>query len=347
MNIKTIILSLISILSITACNRKDIKSNNSTDIASENITISNSEKNEEITTELSTNSTYSQEEISTSSNEEIITSQESDITISSSSEEDVSYDDENYDYVAIAEGNHIDVQVGKSLSLTTTCKPEDLTSRMDTWLWTSSDENIATVSKYGVVTGVKEGKCIITFNMTIDDGKEYKATTTLNVIPKNSSISYRYERVDDLDSLKGGDIIVFACPQKNITANINRLQGALEFSTTSFSSDYSYITSLGEDSAEFILDEKELDGETVFTLESQENKYLAAKNFKNITFVNSTGNILWGFETIDNKSYVYSTNATIDGYLMFNTKADKFTLYDSNEQIDMFLPTVYKLNAIY
>ena len=52
------------------------------------------------------------------------------------------------------------VKIGKTLVLTTTLEPETTTTKKV--IWTSSDEKIATVDKYGVVTGIKKGTVTIT-----------------------------------------------------------------------------------------------------------------------------------------------------------------------------------------
>lgn len=42
-----------------------------------------------------------------------------------------------------------------------------------------------------------------------------------------------------------------------------------------------------------------------------------------------------------------TTTSQIDGWFMYNANHQKFTTYESNVQIDMFLITLYKLTRIY
>ncbi len=211
--------------------------------------------------------------------------------------------------------------------------------------WVTSDSSVATV-RYGRVVAVKEGKATVSY-VTVEGNR--RASCTVYVVTSDASIRKEYQRVDDLESLKQDDVIVFACPEKGLTATINRKDGYLIPIESSFSSDKSRITMMGIDTAEFLLTDGEEGG---FTMFAQNNQFLAAKYLKNITFVNSKGALEWAFEYIDDQpgvsvgNYVYSTSSSIEGWLMFNTKADRFTLYDSSVQVDMCLPTIYRETII-
>lgn len=259
--------------------------------------------------------------------------------------------DELEGYVYISEGRRINIEQGKKKSLTVNSNPTDLMSDYETLSWSNSNESVASVSQYGVLNALSVGETVISFSVTLPNGETYKTSSLVNVYAQGTSLTREYQKVDDLDSLASGDVIVFACPEASVAANLTRSDKSLGFSQTTFSSDYSKITSLGEGVGEYIISGENIqtdEGEVeVFTLESQEGKYLAAKNYDNITFVNTKGNILWGFENINGRSYVYNTNPSFESWLMFNTKYNKFTLYDSNEQIDMFLPTIYRLTTVY
>ena len=78
---------------------------------------------------------------------------------------------------ALAAGEYLVVTLepGDSLELTATLLPEDATETALTW--SSSDKKIATVSKKGVVKGVKPG----TVTITVKTANGKKATIKLTV----------------------------------------------------------------------------------------------------------------------------------------------------------------------
>ncbi len=211
--------------------------------------------------------------------------------------------------------------------------------------WSSSNESIVKVhSVTGKLMPQSVGRAIVTYTVTASDRS---ANCVIDVYQSSSNFVKEYQKVTDFESFSDNDVIVFGCPQQGIAATLDRLDGALKSVATTFSSDGNKITSLGEGVGTYILASKEIDTDdgtaTVFTLQNQSGKYLNAKNFKNVNFVNDdkAESTLWAFES----GYVYPV-AGVEGWLMFNTKSDKFTLYDSNEQVDMFLPSIYRLTTI-
>ena len=77
--------------------------------------------------------------------------------------------------------NTASIEVGKTEELEATVAPANATNQGLTW--TSSNTSVATVSAYGVVTGVNEGSSTIT--VTTDDGG-FTATCAVTVTPKSS-----------------------------------------------------------------------------------------------------------------------------------------------------------------
>ena len=204
------------------------------------------------------------------------------------------------------------------------------------------DDSLVSVSSYGGISSkkAKTGTCIVTCTCT--ENTNLTARCVVNVVDK--VISKSYQLVEDYDSLKAGDIIVMAAPTYNKTASLDNLHMKLNPVTSTFSSDYKTITSLGEGTAEFILD-----GETEnFTLEAQNGKYLAGTNQGKVTFINGDhGNIHWDLHA----SYDIEDGAVIEsevesiGYFMFNVQQDYFTTYYDNSIMPglMELPFIYKL----
>ena len=256
-------------------------------------------------------------------------------------------DDCLIDHISLNKTNEI-LEIGKRLDLIVNFYPKNEGDNIDNLhdgTWTTTNSSIASVDQYGRVTGVASGTAVITF--TTNAGSR-RANCTVYVVASANNVTKEYQKVNDVETIKDNDIIVFGCPEANLTASISRKDGYLEPVSTTFSSDKTKIVSLGSDTGEYLVSETD-EG---MTLENQENEYLCAKYLKNVTFVKNKGPITWAFEYIDDQpgvstgNYVYSTYESIEGWLMFNTKANRFTLYESSVQVDMFLPTIYRLTIV-
>lgn len=216
------------------------------------------------------------------------------------------------------------------------CESEDVE-------WSSSDTDVATV-RYGLVKSAQKNNGTAIITCTTTSGKTALCVVTVveEIVPKTE----RYQLVTNLDSLVAGDIVVMAAPDYGVTASVENTGMKLNPVKSTFSSDKKYITSLGTDTAEFILN-----GEPEnWTLESQYNKYLASTHEGKVTFVNNKGNIHWD---IHGNIYDDPTDAVIEseieshGYFMYNIKQNYFTVYTSNIQEGLLiLPKLYKLTYI-
>lgn len=279
--------------------------------------------------------------------EESSTSQS--ISESSSSNEISDNDEESkIDHITLNKSS-LDLVVGKYEYLTVNFYPDDeTTADLHDGYWTTSDENIASVSKYGKVTALKEGKAIITFT-TIEGNR--RANCTVFVFQNETSIKKEYLKVTDADSIVPGDQIVFGCPEFGVAASLDRVDGYLRYTKTSFSNDGTKILSLGDNAGEYIVGEGI---DNALTLESQENKYLCGKSndYRNsLLFVNNNGPKNWIFETPEGYEHIYCVSYDIDDdlWLMFNKISDndiRFNLYDSNPTALMVMPTIYRLTVI-
>ena len=82
----------------------------------------------------------------------------------------------------------VNISVGASDMPMVTMTPETAENKSE--IWESSDTSVATVNKYGNITGVKEGKCTVT--VTSADNKTVKATVnvTVKAAPKVTGATY-------------------------------------------------------------------------------------------------------------------------------------------------------------
>lgn len=233
------------------------------------------------------------------------------------------------------------LEVNKKAYLTINFVPENVDSEYKSVTWSSSDESIATVSQYGVVNTLKEGKTIITCTTVVG---ERKAFSTIYVVKDKSKVEKRLERVTDYSTLASNDIIILACPEKNKVATYNVTAGYLESCDATFSNDKSRLLTYDADQVDYILDNNGEDYANVFKLENGNGKYLAAQNVKNVGFVYKTGNIHWAFDYDDeyNANIMFSTSG-VGGQFMYNASHDRFTLYDSNEVDNViFMVSLYR-----
>ena len=82
-----------------------------------------------------------------------------------------------------------DLSVGNTLRLITDIKP-DGDYRTATYSWNSSNEEVATVDKFGNVNALKIGSTLITVKMVYND-KPYEKVSKINVIEGNKDIELR------------------------------------------------------------------------------------------------------------------------------------------------------------
>lgn len=215
--------------------------------------------------------------------------------------------------------------------------------------WDSSNSNVASVSEYGKVTAKAIGTAFITYRASTGDTSK---RCVVHVYDNNATIETSWVKVADMDSIKNGDIIVFADSTLGVAARATKLSGYILPTATSFSADGNKIVTLGEDAAEFFVGETNEDG--IYTLETQDGYYLAGRKTDKgtaLSVVKTKGQINWFFETPEGYDKGFCVNADLvdDYWLMFNKISNsdiRFNLYDSNETELMILPTIYRKEII-
>jgi len=201
-------------------------------------------------------------------------------------------------------------------------------------IWSSSDENIATISAVGKVTGVKVGQTVVTCTTVVGS---CSASCAIYVVESESSYTIEWQKVTHQDQLSAGDLVIFGCEEKSKAATKDLTGSYLH--STSITISGNKVTSLGN-AEQFMLNDNGDYG--MWTFENSDGKYLAAHNTKNLDYVNKTGNISWiiDYDTYD-ACFIESTS-TVNGWFMYDERSDRFNIYDSEPQVDMFYITLYK-----
>lgn len=253
-------------------------------------------------------------------------------------ETDIVDEESPIDYITLSD-REIIVKVGKKSSTPiVNFYPASVPSELHDVTWEIEDTSIATCDQYGRVSGVKKGKTNLVCT-TVSGHRKAKAL--VEVINTDEDLTYEYQKVTDYTSIAAGDIIVLACPEKNMTATLENTGMYLHAVNSTFSSDKSKLLSLGENTIEFMVD-----GSTNnFTLETQTGKLLATTNEKKVTFVNKVGNVRWAFTNDEGNIYIESTS-NVPGWIMYNDQDPRFANYESNASSVLYFPSVYRLTRV-
>ena len=242
----------------------------------------------------------------------------------------------------------LDVFLDSSKSIYLTINvPSDYQYDADLGQWTSSNEEIVSISNYGKIIPHKVGTAYIRY---IDSNNVKSSRCVVNVYESTKEITKKWKKVTDFDSIDDGDQILFANEELNIAVTNNRYNGYLLPTQCHFSNDGNYVESISDEVATFYVT-----GENgIYTLENQNGLYLAGKSTNHgngLLFVKEKGQTHWIFEKPSGYIDGYCVNYDIDNdlWLMFNkiNNSDiRFNLYDSNPGELMKLPDIYRLEVI-
>lgn len=208
----------------------------------------------------------------------------------------------------------IKVAPGKTVQLSCTVSPYDATNKE--LVYTSKNENIATVSNSGLVTGVSKGSTSI----SVGAADEGKAMIEIPVIVEEQTGAWTL--VNDVNSLAVGDEVVFAYNSGSYTAGPISSSVMTNLGST-FSSDKSKISQLHSDTLIFTLGQT--DGKWTF---SNNNSLLKATAVKKLILGGSSGTGTWTISIKNNVASVTNTNTTF-GTMQYNTSSPRFTTYTS------------------
>lgn len=265
-----------------------------------------------------------------------------------------SFDDEGdeeqslIDYITLNK-NELFLKQGKYEYLTVNYYPEIEDIDLKQGVWVSDNADVVTVSSVGKVTGISKGDAYVSF--TTNEGHR-RARCHVYVVNSESDITKEWQKVNDMDSIKVGDTLIFGAPELNAVASLERRDGYLKTTSATFTGSGDKLLSFGDGAGSYYVGTGE---EESLTLENQEGNYLAGKitdRGQGLLFVHDKGQKNWVFEHVNSTGLDYCVNYDIeeDYWLMFNKINDsdiRFNLYDSNPTVLMIMPTIYRLTIIY
>ena len=208
--------------------------------------------------------------------------------------------------------------------------------------WYAKGEEFATTTTAGTVTlpatnpsGCGDGKVFVGWCNQSDYTDASVAPTYIKdgdvategakyyaVFAENSgSGEITWEIVKDASSLKAGEVYVIACALKGATAG--SLSGTyLESKTSSFATDYTTITSLGEGTIELTLGGSA--GEWTF---SNDGKLLGSSAAKSVGW--DSGKTTWSISISAGWNATIENGSSSNGDLQYNASSPRFTTYTS------------------
>ena len=280
------------------------------------------------------NSESTDTSVSTSTN--ATSSSTSTSSTTSTSETDYVEDDNTIIDTFSLDRRQLELKVGKQHSFLVNYTAKEGFNKDDIefpFNWTSSNPSVATISQYGVCIAKASGQTKITCESV--DGYR-RASCTVYVYTSEDEINTEWQKVTSISDLDAGDLVIIGCPESGVAATKESTGMYLHSTNITYSSDKEQIASTGN-AEQFMLDHDD-EG---WTFENEDGKYLATTHTGKVTFILKTGNVRWSLDYSSGYLDMRSTS-NIDGWFMYNAKADKFTTYESNVQVDMFLITLYK-----
>ncbi len=229
---------------------------------------------------------------------------------------------------------------------------EELTLDDKDGVFASSDSTVAEIDNYGRLFGRSVGHCVVTFKSTVYD---VSCSMLVYVHSSVSAIQREYVKVSDVDDIKVGDELVFACEEFSVAASISKKDYYIDV-TNDISFGTNKLNSISSDVAQFLVCPGKNDDPNCFTLQIQDGSYLAAKEtdrHRSLYYLKTQkAQVDWIIERPSgyNEDFVVNYDLRDDYWLMFNkiNASDiRFNIYDSNEQSLMKKPTIYRKTIIH
>lgn len=275
------------------------------------------------------------------------TSSPSEASLTSTSEY---IDSSKIDSISLSEHN-IEIKVGKRsntpiVNFTYNVPESEITIDDKQVSWEIKDKSIASVDEYGRVTGIAYGKTLLTCTSLEGNRKAY---ATIYVYDDSHPISKKWKKITNTNDLEIGSELIIADPQTNKAATEDDTGMYLHSCNVSFNSSGTELINF-EGAAQFVLgdDYRGRNGYTLEAFDRDDGSYLATTHTEKISFYDTpkVSAVLWDiFYDLTENCWDIRSATNVDGWLMYNVLADRFTTYTSNEQTGkMHVVSLYKLS---
>ena len=275
------------------------------------------------------------------------TSSPSEASLTSTSEY---IDTSKIDSISLSEHN-IEIKVGKRsntpiVNFTYNVPESEITIDDKQVSWEIKDKSIASVDEYGRVTGIAYGKTLLTCTSLEGNRKAY---ATIYVYDDSHPISKKWKKITNTNDLEIGSELIIADPQTNKAATEDDTGMYLHSCNVSFNSSGTELINF-EGAAQFVLgdDYRGRNGYTLEAFDRDDGSYLATTHTEKISFYDTpkVSAVLWDiFYDLTENCWDIRSATDVDGWLMYNVLADRFTTYTSNEQTGkMHVVSLYKLS---
>ena len=275
------------------------------------------------------------------------TSSPSEASLTSTSEY---IDTSKIDSISLSEHN-IEIKVGKRsntpiVNFTYNVPESEITIDDKQVSWEIKDKSIASVDEYGRVTGIAYGKTLLTCTSLEGNRKAY---ATIYVYDDSHPISKKWKKITNTNDLEIGSELIIADPQTNKAATEDDTGMYLHSCNVSFNSSGTELINF-EGAAQFVLgdDYRGRNGYTLEAFDRDDGSYLATTHTEKISFYDTpkVNAVLWDiFYDLTENCWDIRSATNVDGWLMYNVLADRFTTYTSNEQTGkMHVVSLYKLS---
>lgn len=276
-----------------------------------------------------------------------ITSSPSEASLTSTSEY---IDTSKIDSISLSEHN-IEIKVGKRsntpiVNFTYNVPESEITIDDKQVSWEIKDKSIASVDEYGRVTGITYGKTFLTCTSLEGNRKAY---ATVYVYDDSHPISKKWKKITNTNDLEIGSELIIADPQTNKAATEDDTGMYLHSCNVTFNASGTELINF-DGAAQFVLgdDYRDREGYTLEAFDREDGSYLATTHTEKVSFYDTpkVSAVLWDiFYDLTENCWDIRSATNVDGWLMYNVSADRFTTYTSNEQTGkMHVVSLYKLS---
>ena len=209
------------------------------------------------------------------------------------------------------------------------------------------NSSIASVDKYGRVTGLNEGKTTLTATTKIN---HLSCTLTVYVLKKGENLKRKLMKIENTE-IKPGDNIILASAADGVAAGRDDKGSSLNAAPIELNAEKTEIIDSGD--AAFFNVQEATKGRIGYHLEDPDrdgDRYLASTNINVVHYYASTSasSTLWSFtySADDGGWVVRQSNETVTrGWLLYNKTENRFTTTEYEPGPTYHIITIFRLTV--